>query len=76
MKVNIHEAKTQFSKLVERALSGEEIIIAKNGNPLLTLVPIANQNKNRIPGLSSGKGKIAKDFDAPLGKKILREFEK
>jgi prevent-host-death family protein len=40
VKVNIHEAKTQFSQLVEKALQGEEIIISKHGKPLLRLVPV------------------------------------
>jgi prevent-host-death family protein len=75
MQFNIHEAKTQFSKIVERALAGEEVIIAKNGHPVLVLQPISGK-KSRIPGLSVGKGTISEDFDSPLNDDILTEFEK
>ena len=57
MQINIHEAKTHFSQIVDRALAGEEVIIAKNGKPLLTLQPIAGKKSHRTPGLSLGKGK-------------------
>jgi prevent-host-death family protein len=76
MQVNIHEAKTNFSRLVDRALAGEEITIAKNGHPLLRLVPIREAKQKRIPGLSEGKGQIVDDFDAPLDSSILDQFEK
>ncbi len=75
MQVNIHEAKTQFSRLVEQALSGEEIIIARSGKPLLKLVPLAAPPQARTPGLSRGKIWIAEDFDAPLTEAIMQEFE-
>ncbi|WP_172657282.1 type II toxin-antitoxin system Phd/YefM family antitoxin [Myxosarcina sp. GI1] len=47
---NIHEAKTQLSKLIESALAGEEIIIAKSGKPLVKLIPYQEEPKPRIPG--------------------------
>jgi len=47
MKINIHEAKTRFSQLVEKALQGEEVIISKHGKPLLRLVPIEGQKGQR-----------------------------
>ena len=75
MQVNMHEAKTQFSRLVDRALAGEEVIIAKNGKPIVTLTPLQSTTSSRLPGLSRGKGTIADDFDAPLNPEILREFE-
>ena len=50
--VNIHEAKTNLSKLIELALAGEEIIIAKAGNPVVTLSPIKTQS-SRIPAIKS-----------------------
>lgn len=53
---NIHMAKTHFSKLLEKALSGNEVIIAKSGKPIAKLVPIIDVTKSRKPGL--GKGKI------------------
>ena len=53
---NIHMAKTHFSKLLEKALSGNEVIIAKAGKPIAKIVPITDSPENRKPGL--GKGKI------------------
>jgi prevent-host-death family protein len=76
MQINIHEAKTHFSKMVERALSGEEVVISRNGTPLVTLVPVAKKRQARTPGLSMGAAEIASDFDAPLEEGILSEFEK
>ncbi|NCN04929.1 MAG: type II toxin-antitoxin system Phd/YefM family antitoxin [Spirochaetales bacterium] len=75
MQVNIHEAKTNFSVLIKRALAGEQVVIARNGVPLLTLVPVKEKTKPRTPGLSLGKGIIHEDFDAPLPDDVVREFE-
>jgi antitoxin (DNA-binding transcriptional repressor) of toxin-antitoxin stability system len=75
MQVNMHEAKTHFSQLVERALAGERVVIARDGVPLLTLEPLEDAPTPRTPGLSSGKGRIADDFDSELEESILREFE-
>lgn len=66
MSVNIHEAKTNFSKLIERVLGGEEIIIAKAGKPVAKLIPIAPKPARRTPGSARGQGWIGPDFDAPL----------
>jgi prevent-host-death family protein len=76
MQVNIHEAKTHFSQIVERALAGEEVVIAKNGHPILTLQPIPSSNRERKPGLSIGKGRIMDGFESPLDDSIIDEFEK
>ena len=73
--VNIHAAKTHFSRLVERAAKGEEIIIAKAGKPVARLMPLAVPVRRLRPGLLKGKIKIAEDFDAPLPEEILRLFE-
>jgi len=64
--VNIHEAKTHFSKLLERVKSGERIIIAKAGKPVAILSPITEAPAVRIPGIDTGKVVIADDFDAPV----------
>jgi prevent-host-death family protein len=72
--INIHTAKTHFSRLVERAARGEEIVIARAGRPLARLVPLASPGRRRRLGLLKGKIKIAADFDAPLPAKVLREF--
>ena len=70
---NLYEAKTNLSKLVDRAAAGEEIIIAKNGVPLARLVPL-EQPSPRQPGGWEGRVTIADDFDAPLPDEILAGF--
>lgn len=74
MAVNIHEAKTHFSKLIERVLQGEEILIAKGGRPVARLVPVEPQKVRRLPGSAKGQVKIGQDFDAPLPKSLQRAF--
>jgi prevent-host-death family protein len=61
--VNMHEAKTTLSRLVERALAGEEIVIARNGEPLVKLVPVAKEPKPRVPGRYKGKVWMSPDFE-------------
>ena len=74
--VNLYEAKTQLSSLVERAAQGEEIVIAKGGKPKARLVPIEPAKRPlRVPGGSEGKIWIAPDFDDPLPDDILDAFE-
>ena len=75
MEVNTHEATTHLSKLIERALAGEEVIIAKAGKPMARLVPIRPGLRVRKPGFLKGKIKIADDFDAPLPLQVLDAFE-
>jgi len=65
MTLNLYEAKTQLSSLVEQAAAGEEIIIAKNGTPMAKLVPYRDRPL-RKPGRLKGKIWISKDFDAPM----------
>ena len=72
--VNIHQAKTQFSRLVDRAAGGEEIIIAKAGKPVARLVPYTPKGAVRRPGVMRGKIRIKKNFDAPLPKELLDSF--
>src|SRR5437868_3655211 len=62
--VNIYEAKTQLSKLVERAAAGEEIVIARGGRPMARLVPLQPSSGPRLPGPYRGEFWIAPDFDA------------
>lgn len=64
--VNVHEAKTHFSKLLARVARGERIIIAKAGKPVAELGPISEKPKERIPGIDKGKVWMSPDFDAPL----------
>ena len=70
--VNLYEAKTTLSRLVERAAAGEEIIIAKAGKPLAKLVPAGKPATRRKPGGWKGRVRIRRDFDAPLPR-VLRE---
>ena len=72
--VNIHEAKTHLSRLVERAAGGEDIVIAKAGKPLAKLVRFEAPRVPRKPGALKGRIKIATDFDAPLPESIARAF--
>lgn len=72
--VNIHEAKTHFSKLVDAVIHGNEIIIAMSGKPVAKLGPISQKPPRRF-GVMKGKIKISKDFDAPLPDDLLKEFE-
>jgi prevent-host-death family protein len=61
---NIHEAKSQLSKLVEHAMAGEEVIIAKAGQPMVRLVPIHVDDSPRVGGQWHGRVHIAEDFDS------------
>ena len=63
MLVNIHEAKTHFSKLIDQALSGKEVIIARAGKPLIRLVPYANEIQSRRGGQFRVMITISDDFD-------------
>jgi prevent-host-death family protein len=74
MKVNVHEAKTNFSKLLQRVAAGEEITIARAGVPVAKLVPAQPRREKRKLGIDEGKIYIAEDFDAPLPDEILAGF--
>ncbi|WP_427312137.1 type II toxin-antitoxin system Phd/YefM family antitoxin [Cupriavidus sp. H39] len=73
--VNIHDAKTNFSRLVDAASAGEEIIIAKAGKPAARLVPIESDKVARRFGVLKGKIRVADDFDVPLPDDVIAEFE-
>jgi prevent-host-death family protein len=73
--VNIHDAKTQFSKLIEAVSQGERVIIAKAGKPVAELIAIESALPVRKPGSLKGKIKIDDDFDAPLPDETLDAFE-
>lgn len=70
--VNVHEAKTHLSKLLERVEAGEDIVIARNGSPIARLVPVLQEP--RRPGRWKGKVKMGSDFDAPLPDSIMKVF--
>jgi antitoxin (DNA-binding transcriptional repressor) of toxin-antitoxin stability system len=71
--VNIHEAKTHLSKLIA---SGEEIVIARYGEPVARLLPIRRETSRRMPGSARGKVRISKTFFEPLPREIVEVFEK
>ena len=73
--VNIHKAKTHFSRLVDEAAAGKELIIAKAGKPVAKIVPIKAGKRARKLGFLKGKIKIADDFDKPLPGRLLNAFE-
>ena len=73
--VNVHEAKTHLSKLLEQVEGGEEVIIARAGHPVARLIPFARPGKRPL-GLDAGLGFIAADFDAPLPDDLLADFER
>ncbi|WP_420632270.1 type II toxin-antitoxin system Phd/YefM family antitoxin [Candidatus Leptofilum sp.] len=64
--VNIHEAKTHFSKLLKRVMSGEEIIIARSGEPVAVLTAVKKPAEDRIPGGDADLVLIKDNFDDPL----------
>ena len=72
MEVNIHQAKTQLSRLIQQALAGEEITIAKAGKPLVRLTPIAK----KIPVLGSARGtfELPDDWDSPETNKMIEDL--
>jgi prevent-host-death family protein len=74
MAVNIHEAKTHFSRLLQRVAAGEEITIARAGVPVARLVPIAQRENRRPLGFARGEVWVADDFDAPLPDDLLKQF--
>ncbi len=73
--INIYDAKTQLSRLVEQAAAGKDVIIARGGKPVARLTRLAQPSRTLRFGVLRGKVKIAKDFDAPLAAEVLAQFE-
>jgi prevent-host-death family protein len=73
--INIHEAKTHLSRLLEQVADGGEIVIAKAGKPIARLVPLEAPPKKRQLGLLKGKLNVPDGFDAPLTDDELTLFE-
>jgi prevent-host-death family protein len=74
--INIYEAKTNLSKIINDVLEGEEVIIGRAGLPLVKIVPIGGKKKNRISGLFKNDIEFSKDIDKPLSDKIIKQFYK
>jgi prevent-host-death family protein len=75
VEVDIHEARTHLSRLLDRVAAGEEIVIAKAGKPIAKLVPFKKPPKERTLGQDEGRIWIADDFDGPLPEEIQKLFE-
>jgi prevent-host-death family protein len=73
MEVNIHEAKTHLSRLLQRVAAGEEVTIARSGVPVARLVAVEPKAKRPL-GFARGQIWIADDFDAPLPDDLLKLF--
>jgi prevent-host-death family protein len=73
--VNIHDAKTHFSRLIKLVESGDEVVIARGGKPIARLVPCDAQVRKRTLGADSQTVRIAADFDAPVPDDLLDDFD-
>ena len=73
--INIYEAKTQLSKLVDRAAAGEDVLISRAGKPVARLTRLQEPKRTVRFGLLKGSVKVAKDFDAPLPDDLQGQFE-
>ncbi|MBI3986438.1 MAG: type II toxin-antitoxin system Phd/YefM family antitoxin [Lentisphaerae bacterium] len=75
IEVNIHEAKTHLSRLLQRVAAGEEVLIGKAGKRVARIVPWHDGSKARVPGLDRGLFTVPDDFDDPLPADVIKGFE-
>jgi prevent-host-death family protein len=73
--VNVHQAKTHLSRLLEEVAAGGEVVIAKAGRPVARLVPLETVVRRKKLGLLKGQFVVPDDFDAPLSSEVLAGFE-
>ena len=73
--VNVHEAKTQLSRLLARVAGGEEIVIARAGKPVARLLPVQGKSSRRTPGSLRGRIALSERFDDPLPDNELTAWE-
>jgi prevent-host-death family protein len=73
--VNIYEAKTRLSQLVDKAAAGEDVVHSRNGKPLVRITALTLPKRRIKYGVLKGKFKIPADFDDPLPAEVLAEFE-
>ena len=73
--VNIYDAKTRLSQLVDKAASGEDVVVSRNGKPLVRITRLENAKRRIKFGLLKGKVTIATDFDAALPDDVPAGFE-
>jgi prevent-host-death family protein len=74
--VNLYEAKTNLSRLVDQASAGEQIVIAKGGKPMAMLMPLTPKKRTIRYGLMKGQFEVPADFDAPLPDEVIAAFER
>jgi prevent-host-death family protein len=75
MNVSVYDAKTNLSRLLDRAAAGEEVVITRNGRPVAKLVPATPARRPRKLGTLKGSIRIGKDFDGPLPDAVLDAFD-
>ncbi|MBL8288339.1 MAG: type II toxin-antitoxin system Phd/YefM family antitoxin [Rubrivivax sp.] len=73
--VNIYDAKTRLSQLVDRAAAGEDVVVSRNGKPLVRITRLEAAKRRVRFGVLKGKLRVAADFDAPLPPEVLATFE-
>lgn len=73
--VNIYEAKTKLSQLVDRAAAGEDVVVSRNGKPLARITRLERPRRPIRFGVLKGKIRIGRDFDAPLPDRAVADFE-
>lgn len=73
--VNIYDAKTRLSQLVDRAVSGEDVVVSRNGKPLVRITRLKTSKRRIRFGVLKGRLTIPADFDAPLPDEVLAGFE-
>ena len=73
--VNIYDAKTRLSQLIDKAASGEDVVVCRNGKPLVRITQLVEPRRRIHFGVLKGKVSIGPDFDAPLSDEVLAGFE-
>lgn len=74
--VNVYDAKTQLSKLIEEAAAGHDVVIARGGKPVARLTRLGAPKRKLRFGVLKGRIKVLEDFDAPLPSDVLAQFER
>lgn len=73
--VNIYEAKTRLSQLVDKAAEGQDVVVSRNGKPLVRITRLVAPKRRVRFGVLKGQVKVANDFDAPLPEALMAQFE-
>ncbi len=73
--VNIYEAKTRLSQLVDKAAAGEDVVVSRNGKPLVRITQLAGTRRRIKFGVLKGRVSLSPDFNAPLPDEVLAGFE-